>query len=511
MVASVIEVFAKVKRTSNLSSKFQMNRSTLAKLFLVFAVFSLKITPTPSKKLNVLFVMFDDFRPAISGYGDKLSKTPNLDWFMQKSFHFTNAYSQQSLCAPSRNSLLTGRRPDSTHLYDFYNYWRNFPEVGNFTTLPEYFKNHDYLTHSVGKIFHPGISSNFSDDFPYICPDGTGYLRKNLICPVKLKTQPMKTLPDIESAKEAVRFLSKPKEKPFFLSVGFFKPHIPFRFPKYFLNKFNKDDFKNYTQDIFKPLDMPHVAWNPYMDIRKRDDFKNLNISFPYGPVPEYQRISIRQAYYASVSYVDDLFGYIMKNVNFNDTIVLATSDHGWSLGEHAEWAKYSNFDVALKVPLIVYSPEFKLDSPKKVENIVELLDIFPTLADLAHLSPLKKCTRKAEKTCGEGNSLYSLLQSGNSKYAKNFALSQFPRPSEFPKRESDKPRLKHIKIMGYSIRTTYFRYTLWIKFNHKSFTKDWNYVYGEEMYDHRADKDEEHNLVGNRKISILELSLGES
>lgn len=470
--------------------------------------------------------MFDDFRPAISGYGDTLAKTPNLDLFMQKSFHFTKAYSQQALCAPSRNSMLTGRRPDTTHLYDFYSYWRDVPSAGNFTTLPEYFKNENYITYSIGKIFHPGVSSNFTDDYPYswsdptfhskaekyinspVCPDGKGYLRKNLICPVRLKTQPMKTLPDIESAKEAVKFLNKPREAPFFLSVGFFKPHVPFRFPKYFLKKFNREDFSNYTKDICKPDGMPEVAWNPYTDIRKRDDFKNLNISFPYGPIPEYQRIGIRQAYYASVSYVDDLFGYIMKNVNFNDTIVLVTSDHGWSLGEHAEWAKYSNFEVALRVPLMIYSPEFKLMAPKKVDNVVELLDIFPTLVDLAHLPPLKKCKDKREKTCSEGSSLYELLQTGNSKKAKNFALSQFPRPTEFPERESDQPRLKHIRIMGYSIRTTYFRYTLWIRFNHKTFTKDWTDIFGEEMYDHRVDHEEEYNLVRNRKYDYIRAKL---
>lgn len=470
--------------------------------------------------------MFDDFRPAIHGYGDTMAKTPNLDIFMQKSFHFTKAYSQQSLCAPSRNSMLTGRRPDTTHLYDFYSYWRETPSAGNFTTLPEYFKDHNYHTHSIGKIFHPGVSSNFTDDYPYswststyhskaekyinspVCPDGKGYLRKNLICPVKLRTQPMKTLPDIESAKEAVRFLQSPKENPFFLSIGFFKPHVPFRFPKHFLKKFNREDFKNYTKDVYKPFDMPDVAWNPYTDIRKRDDFKSLNISFPYGPIPEYYRIGIRQAYYASVSYVDDLFGYIMKNVNLNNTIVLVTSDHGWSLGEHAEWAKYSNFEVALRVPLIIYSPEFKLNSSKKIDNVVELLDIFPSLVDLAHLPPLKKCVDKRDKCCAEGRSLYDVLRTGNLKGTKNFALSQFPRPSEFPKRESDQPRLAHIRIMGYSIRTTYFRYTLWIRFNHKTFTKDWKDVYGEEMYDHRVDHEEDHNLIRNKKYDYIRSKL---
>lgn len=163
---------------------------------------------------------------------------------------------QQALCAPSRNSLLTSRRPDTLRLYDFYNYWRE--NVGNFTTLPQYFKEHDYFTYSIGKVFHPGISSNFSDDYPYswsvepyhpkteaymnakVCINNNGSLARNLVCPVVVDLQPDGTLPDLESVAEAVRFLKNKKsitEKPFFLGVGFHKPHVPFKFPFEYLGK----------------------------------------------------------------------------------------------------------------------------------------------------------------------------------------------------------------------------------------------------------------------------------
>lgn len=163
---------------------------------------------------------------------------------------------QQALCAPSRNSLLTSRRSDTLRLYDFYNYWR--VEVGNYTTIPQYFKEHGYFTYSIGKVFHPGISSNFTDDYPFswsveafhpktealmnakVCIDNEGNLARNLICPVVVNLQPDETLPDIESLQEALRFLKNKKEiteRPFFLSVGFHKPHVPFKFPSEYLCK----------------------------------------------------------------------------------------------------------------------------------------------------------------------------------------------------------------------------------------------------------------------------------
>ncbi|XP_037940632.1 iduronate 2-sulfatase-like [Teleopsis dalmanni] len=472
-------------------------------------------TRNATSRYNVVLVIFDDMRPVIGGYGDRLAYTPHLDAFMNESYYFTRAYSQQALCAPSRNSMLTSRRPDTLHLYDFYSYWRNF--VGNFTTLPQYFKEHGYYTYSTGKIFHPGISSNNTDDYPLswtarpfrpktekymnspVCPDVSGVLKKNLICPVHLQTQPYKTLPDIESTTEAIRFVQTrtKNRKPYFLALGFHKPHINFRFPKQFLNHFRIRNFYNYTEDTIKPHDMPNVAWNPYTDVRSRDDFKYMNISFPYGPISRLQSAQIRQAYYASVAYVDDLFGKFMANIDKNNTIVLVTSDHGWSLGEHAEWAKYSNFEVALRVPLIIRTPEYALDTAKRVNTMTELVDVFPTLVDLAHLPSLPRCTDTTQLACTEGKSLFPQL-GGVGLGEEHVALSQYPRPGTQPTKHpnSDKPKLKNIKVMGYSMRTENYRYTLWVRFHAQNFSRDWTDIYGEEMYDHRLDAGEEMNLA---------------
>ncbi|KAH8252178.1 hypothetical protein KR026_010524 [Drosophila bipectinata] len=490
----------------------------LVLLWLLLSSFSLLevVSQDRTRPPNVVLVIFDDLRPVLGAYGDSLASTPYLDAFAQGSHVFTRAYSQQALCAPSRNSLLTGRRPDTLHLYDFYSYWRTFS--GNFTTLPQYFKEHGYYTYSCGKVFHPGLSSNNTDDYPLswsapafrprteqfmnspVCPDREGVLRKNLICPVELQTQPFKTLPDIESVAEALRFVESRKHnhrEPFFMAMGFHKPHINFRFPKQFLSRFPLSKFYNYTEDRHKPPNMPAVAWNPYTDVRARDDFKHSNISFPYGPISRHQAAQIRQGYYASVAYVDDLFGKLISGLDLDNTVVVVLGDHGWSLGEHAEWAKYSNFEVALRVPLIIRSPQFPVTKPQYHHGVSELLDVFPTLVDLAGLPPLPTCQSNQELTCGEGKSLYPQIM-GLGMGDEHVALSQYPRPGMLPTKHpnSDKPKLRNIKIMGYSLRTDLYRYTLWVRFHAQNFSRDWHDVYGEELYDHRLDSGEEFNLV---------------
>ncbi|ALC42303.1 CG12014, partial [Drosophila busckii] len=489
-----------------------------------------------SSAYNVVLVIFDDLRPTLGAYGDSLARTPNLDAFAEGSSIFTHAYSQQALCAPSRNSLLTGRRPDTLHLYDFYSYWRSF--AGNFTSLPQYFKQHGYYTYSCGKVFHPGLSSNNSDDYPLswsapafrprteqymnspVCPDPSGdsVLRKyNLICPVELQTQPYKTLPDIESVTEALRFVHsynlKQTEQPFLLAVGFHKPHINFRIPRQFYNQFPLDQFYNYTNSTEKPQLMPSVAWNPYTDVRARDDFKHANISFPYGPLSDQQAARIRQGYYASVAYVDDLFGKLVAGLDLQSTVVVVLGDHGWSLGEHGEWAKYSNFEVALRVPLIIRSPEFPLSHSRHFGSITELIDVFPTVVDLAHLPPLPTCQgNSSQLTCGEGKSLYPQLK-GLKPAFSHVALSQYPRPGMLPTKfpNSDKPKLRNIKIMGYSLRTDVYRYTLWVRFHAHNFSQDWHNVYGEELYDHRIDSGEQFNVASLSKFNIVRQNLRHS
>lgn len=441
---------------------------------------------------------------------------------------------------------MTSRYTDTLLTYDFAHYWRSF--AGNFTTMPQYFKEHNYHTESIGKIFHRGASSNKTDDYPYswsnvpfhpssldeknkpVCMSDDGKLKKNLLCPVNVNFQPQKTLPDMQSTERAIEFLSNQSlESPFFLGVGFYKPHIPFKFPRNYLDLHPVDDF---NKDYLRPFELPDVAWNPYNDLREREDFKALNVSFPFGPVPSEFAAKIRQHYYASVSYVDNLLGQILDSVDFTNTIVVLTSDHGWSLGEHSEWAKYSNYEIALKVPLIIYNPNRPQIRAQRIDAIGELLDLFPTITDIAGLPPILKCDDQFEQedgdiTCTEGNSLYGLME-GNVEEHDRIAYSQYPRPGTYPTKspDSDRPKLQDIKIMGYTMRTKQFRYTAWIKFNHKKFKRskssptncqlilqkffiaDWRKIHGEELYDHSFDSQENINLAHRNGFEAIRSQL---
>lgn len=402
------------------------------------------------------------------------------------------------------------------------------------------------------------MSSNFTDDYPMSWsqppyhPPTEKYLNratcrdrrrrrlvKNLNCPVRLKDQPGRTLADIQSTDHAIRFLRN-ITRPFFLAIGYHKPHIPFQFPKKYLRHHPIYKFKYYPAAMnYKPYGMPNVAWNPYTDLRKRNDVRRLNISEPFGPIPELFGAKIRQHYAASVTYVDDQIGRLLRAcMNFEDTIVVLTSDHGWSLGEHAEWAKYTNFDVGLKVPLLIKLPNQRRGVVKS--NVVELVDIYPTVVDLLGLTRVKPCQGKSFRVCTEGKSLVPLLSltsaaqslpsnhlvssaprsNRNSSVREHsgqyftfnpfarmeMAFSQYPRPGLYPTMQpnSDRPKLAQIKIMGYSVRLQRFRYTMWTGFNASEFLPNWEEVHGEELYDHWIDPHEKMNLVGRREFNYL-------
>ncbi|CAG9810098.1 unnamed protein product [Chironomus riparius] len=507
-----------------------MIKCVILLIILTSSIYDNVVVSSELNKPNVLFIMLDDFRSGIKALGDDLAKTPNIDKLVEKSFYFSNMYAQQALCAPSRNSMLTSRRPDSIMTYNFQHYWRSF--AGNFTTLPQYFKDSGYRTESIGKIFHHGSSSNKTDDYPYswsnptyipstqeyrnkpVCKSDNGTLNRNLLCAVVVDFQPECTLPDIQSTEKAIEFLKEQHEKPYFLGLGFYKPHIPFKIPIEFLKMHNVEDF---MKNHLRPFDIPLVAWNPYNDLRERDDVKHLNISYPFGPIPTEFAARIRQHYYASITYIDSLIGRVLKFVDLTNTVVVLTSDHGWSLGEHSEWSKYSNYEVSLKVPLIIYNPKLPQTKVAKINYIAELIDIFPTITDVAGLPKVPKCpnllTYEEEKiTCTEGKSLYLKMLNYNvtidaNKDVEGIAFSQYPRPDIYPSKlpDSDQPKLKEIKVMGYSVRTSRFRYTAWIKFNNKKFKRNWEKIFGEELYDHSFDPDENINLV-NRSPELNQI-----
>ncbi|KAM4664130.1 iduronate 2-sulfatase isoform 2-T2 [Discoglossus pictus] len=434
--------------------------------------------------LNVLFIIVDDLRTSLGCYGDSLVKSPNIDQLASQSVLFTNAYAQQAVCAPSRVSFLTGRRPDTTRLFDFNSYWRQ--HAGNFSTLPQYFKEHDYITMSVGKVFHPGISSNHSDDSPYswsirpfhpssekyentkTCKGKDGKLHANLVCPVDVSEVPEGTLPDIQSTEEAIRLLQSVKQNTsFFLAVGYHKPHIPFRFPKEFLKLYPIENIP-LAPDPDIPKRLPPVAYNPWTDIREREDVQALNISFPYGPVPKHFQLLIRQSYYASVSYLDTQVGQLLSTVEklgfSNNTIIVFAADHGQT--RH--------------IP-------------------VELVSLFPTIAALASLPVPPACPQPSFhiELCAEGLSIASYIQASveDLDITETVAYSSYPRPADTPQWNSDLPDLKDITIMGYSMRTLVFRYTMWVGYNPKTFSANLTDIHAQELYLVMSDPNQDNNI----------------
>nr|XP_057918983.1 iduronate 2-sulfatase [Doryrhamphus excisus] len=505
---------------------------------LLVVVSEIAVGATKVRK-NVLFMIADDLRTSLGCYGDSTVKSPNIDQLASKSHVFLNAYAQQAVCAPSRTSMLTSRRPDTTRLYDFESYWR--VHSGNYTTLPQYFKSTGYSTMSVGKVFHPGIASNHTDDFPYswsvpayhpasfrfekekICKGEDGRFHANLLCAVNVTEQPGGTLPDMESVDEAVRLLKTRTEDgaPFFLAVGFHKPHIPFRIPQEYLRLYPIEQM-TLAPDPDVPKRLPPVAYNPWTDIRKRDDVQKLNISFPYGPIPKDFQLRVRQHYYAAVSYMDAQLGRLLSALDTlglaQTTIVVFTSDHGWSLGEHGEWAKYSNFDVATRVPLLVYVPEdpaphkgssfpfldvFSQSEPtfenyEVVSNMVELVAVFPTVSHLAGLKTPPPCPDVSLKTelCTDGQSLALVFhRKEKRKNRETLAFSQYPRPGDTPQEDSDLPYLKDIKIMGYSLRSWDYRFTLWLGFDPKTYQVNVSDVHAGELYMLEDDPSQDNNV----------------
>lgn len=547
-------------------------RSVIVVLFINYGKIQEACGGKPNKKPNVLFIVIDDLRPELGCYGSPVL-TPNIDQLASQSIKFTNAHAQQTVCNPSRSSFLTSRRPDTTRVFDNSGYWRNIG--GNFTTLPQYFKQNGYFTASIGKIFHHTATPNKTDDYPHswsippyhpptqqykrakvcLAPDGTKH--EYLLCPVDPSQQPGGSLPDIQTADYTVSMMHNissrrqhrsseankhlPRE-PFFLGVGFHKPHIPYKFPKEFLTLYPLKDV-SIAPNPNLPSSLPEVAFEPYTSLREREDIAALNLSFPYGPVPLHYHKLIRQHYYAATSYVDFQVGKVLQSLEDNgfadNTIIVLVGDHGWQLGEHSEFAKFSNYATATRVPLMVYIPSsFSQDQQWNIDGLkhfrgrkfgfqnvftkwadktshghsstvgglvsdvlVELVDLFPTLTDLAGLHSVKGCPLDSHdvQLCTEGFSQVPLMKSltdGSKINWKNCTFSQYPRPSDVPQQNTDTPKTKDIKIMGYAIRTVKFRYTEWIGFSPSTFKGNWSDVHARELYDHQMDAYEDFNVV---------------
>ena len=344
-----------------------------------------------TKGLNVLFIMADDLRPDLASYGGP-AKTPHLDALARRGMQFNNAYCQQALCNPSRSSLLTGRRPDSLGLWCNGTHFRELaPDV---VTLPQHFQAHGYVTRDVGKIFHnwhtkeKGDRRSWSaDEFLHYENHGNdkplieGRLGENRASAPKCEriSLPDDSYFDGRVAAEAVRVLDQVKDQPFFLAVGFWKPHAPFNAPAKYWDLYDPASLPPLNST--RPVGAPDVAFHDGRELR---GLPPDQLTF----TPE-QAAEMRLGYLAGISYLDAQVGKVLaaldKHGLTDRTVIVFCGDHGYHLGEHGLWAKTSCFELDARVPLLIVPPKHRQDGARS-DALVELLDLYPTLTDLCGL-----------------------------------------------------------------------------------------------------------------------------
>ena len=451
-------------------------------------------------RLNVLFIAVDDLRPELNCYGERHIKSPNIDQLAARGTVFLRAYCQQAICGASRTSLLTGLRPDTTGVWGNSTHFRK--RVPDAVTLPQHFKNHGYHTQRFGKVFHGAFPrkaftyyGGHDMDDPqswsvptwlggpryYYTPEGIAAAKEdfrrvsgksgeeldewvNYFC-----RGPATEAPDISDdvlydgqvATRAVKTLGelRKRDAPFFLAVGFIRPHLPFIAPKKYWDLYDENEIR-LADNPFKPKGAPALAMHNFGELRYYSDIAGK------GPVSDEQARRLIHGYYACVSYIDAQIGRVLDELDRlglrDQTIICLWGDHGWHLGDHGLWCKHTNFESATRAPLIVCAPGAK--SPgRKTDSLVEFVDIYPTLADLAGL-PIPQAL--------DGTSRARLLDDPSASGAE-VALSQYPRG----------------KAMGHSMRSDRYRFTVWENRGSKE-------TLAVELYDHQNDPKENDNLA---------------
>ena len=444
-----------------------------------------------TEPLNVLFIAADDMNCDLGCYGDPLVKTPNLDRLCKMGLRFDSAYCQQPLCGPSRASLMTGLRPDTLDMHTLKHELREKnPDV---VTLGQLFRNNGYFSARAGKIYHygnPSMIGTDGNDDPATWdkkynPVGIDRSQQEKITRYGAGQEKNKNLGismawwDPESrddehtdgmvAAQVVKWIGEKKDEPFFLAAGFFNPHCPYVAPKKYFDLYPLDQIEMPDLESAR-ADLEDV---PAMAIQR--DTKNWPYYFKDVSIDEARKC--KQAYYATISFVDAQVGLLLDALEQHElldkTIIVFWSDHGYFLGEKGLWYKRKAFERSARMPLIIAAPG--MSSGQQTSLPVELVDLYPTLADLCGLKPPAQL---------EGASLKPILeQPGRTDWSKP-AVTQ----------------VWHNKnAWGYSLRTPRYRYTEWREGKA-----------GRELYDHDRDPDEVNNLAEDPKFADLMQSLSQ-
>ncbi len=430
-----------------------------------------------AERPNVLIIGIDDLRPELNCYGASHIHSPNIDRLAERGSLFTRAYCQYAICGPSRSSLFTGLRPDTIQAYNNKTHFRDTrPDT---VSLPEHFKNHGYATYGFGKVLHNTHRDDQSWSQPQHYILGKQYASLGLEqmkagidgVHASNKQLPLFEGPDVDddayrdgvTNRAAIRTLrtAARSDQPFLLFMGYHKPHTPFNAPKRYWDLYDPKTLP-LADNPFAPRGSPEFAVSPWRYVRS---FQGMPEE---GPLPEPLARHVRHAYFACISYIDALIGELLSALDdtgeADNTVIALFSDHGYQLGEHGMWCKHSNFETSTHIPFLIIDPRSE-SKGITVDQPVELIDLYPTLADIADIPSAKDV---------DGKSLADLVRSPNrAKIRDTVAYSQYHRAGN----------------RGLSVRSQRFRYTEWRD------TKSGEIV-AQELYDHRIDPQENINVA---------------
>jgi arylsulfatase A-like enzyme len=448
---------------------------------------------------NVLFLIADDLNNMLGCYGDQLAKTPHIDKLAARGTRFDKGYCSFPLCGPSRNSLLTGLYPNSTGIHGNGTLFRyTIPEQ---LSMPQAFRQQGFFAARIGKLYHynvpNSIGTNGHDDpaswelelngagvdrteeHPKIfslTPNQFGGTLSWYASPASDEHHT-----DAIAAKDAEWVLercARPGHKPFFLAVGFFRPHTPYVAPKSYYDLYPEKDVPVVTCVKEDQADVPAAALGSY---KKEQD-----------KLTDDTRRQCQQAYRASISFMDAQVGTVVAALDrlglAEQTVIVFTSDHGYHMGEHGLWQKQSLFEESSRVPYVIVAPGVG-QGGAVVTTPVSQVDLFPTLAELCGVKPPANL---------QGESLVPLMKDPSAK-SRGWALTQVVRGGGI-KRFGASPAVADTgnKFFGYSLRTERYRYTEWDEGKQ-----------GAELYDHQTDRSELTNLAKDaaHAATVAELS----
>ncbi|MBI5395950.1 MAG: sulfatase-like hydrolase/transferase [Verrucomicrobia bacterium] len=458
-------------------------------------------TSSAADKPNVLLVCVDDLKPLLGCYGAPVVKSPNIDRLAARGVLFERAFCNQAVCSPSRNALLTGLRSQTLGIYDLATHFRK--SVPDAVTVGQYFKKHGWRTEAMGKIFHVG-HGNHEDPASWSVEhwrpasvQGGGYALKenrpkemtreearfsnSKVDPSKLPRGAATECADVPDtaygdgmiADEAITRLRAAKDKPgepFFIAVGFLKPHLPFVAPKKYWDLYLCASFEPPNLQK-RPIGAPEFAPTTWGELRQYSDIPEV------GPLTTEQQRQLIHGYHAATSYMDAQLGRVLDALDRNgfakNTIIVLWGDHGWHLGDHGMWCKHTNYEQAARIPLIVVAPGVA-KAGAKTGALAESVDIYPTLCELAGLPAPR----------GLDGASFAAALKNPAAMTKEAVFHVYPRN----------------QLMGRAVRTARYRLVEWKKIGEPADTAVM------ELYDYENDSDETKNLAADKPGVVAQL-----